>query len=320
MQRGGPRGRHPEQDAGGPARSGTDEPEASPYFQDDLPPPRARNKRRRALWATGVAIVLLAGLIAALTIRRAPADAAPAVAVSVGRAIASRTALGTLSVVVDSAEGRTAGAGTADLDFALGEMSAQVVLDDDGENMTLNERYVRGEIFEQIPGLSDLVPGKSWVSVELSDAAQITGGRAGGFAGGGNPTAMLALLTRRGDKARSTGPTSIDGVQVTGYRIKLNPSVIDQELSTAALPQWTGSAMDGSALGNTYDSVFVDKKGELREFAVHSVIGVGPERITIDESLDLSEYGTAVTVIPPPPAEVVGIRQLLAEHPETTLT
>ena len=194
------------------------------------------------------------------------------------------------------------------------------MLDDDGENVTLNDRYVRGEIFEEIPGLSDLVPGKSWVSVELADATTITGGRTGGFAGGGNPTAMLALLSRHGDKARSTGSTSIDGVAVTGYRIKLDPSVIDQELSSADLPQWTGSAMDRSALGSTYDSVFVDRKGELREFAVHSVIGTGPDRITIDESLQLSEYGTPVTVTPPPSSQVVGIRQLLAADPETTLT
>ena len=284
---------------GGPVPSRADGPEPSPYFPEDVPKSRTGKNRGRIILATGATVALLAGLIGAATFHRQAGNGAPAVAISVGRAIASKTALGTLSVAVDSAEGRVAGAGTADLDFAVGDMSAQVILGDDGENFTLNERYIRGQIYEQIPDLSRLVPGKSWVSVELSGAAQVTGGRAGGFAGGGNPMAMLRLLSQQGDKASPTGSTSIDGIRVAGYRIDFDRSVVDQELSSADLPSWLGSAMDQTALGNTYATVFIDRQGFLRQFGVHSVIGAGPDRITIDESLVLSEFGTPVTVTRP---------------------
>jgi len=67
--------------------------------------------------------------------------------------------------------------------------------------------------------------------------------------------------------------------------------------------------------------VFIDDAGNLRSFAIHMQTTGASGATTVDETLDLSDYGTPVDISAPPAGQVESFEQLLqTAGPQGTAT
>jgi len=169
-------------------------------------------------------------------------------------------------------------------------------------------------VYEQIPGLAQVVPGKSWLSVDLSSLGASAGQSPSTLATGDNPTAMLRILAQQGNTVVPLGSSTLDGTTVQGYSVTLDPTAIKNKIAQDKLPSWMTDALSHVNIGDVDLDVYVDGTGLLRRFSLslsETVPTAGA--IRVDESLDFSDYGTTVTVSAPPPDQVVSLQQFLAQ-------
>jgi hypothetical protein len=174
--------------------------------------------------------------------------------------------------------------------------------------------YIAGAVYEQVPGLAQVVPGKSWLSVDLSSLGASAGQNPSALATGDNPTAMLRILAQQGNTVVPLGSSTINGVSVQGYSVTLDPTAIKNKIAQDKLPSWMADALSHLNIGDANLDVYVDGSGLLRRFRLslsETVPSAGTVRV--DESLDFSDYGTTVTVTAPPPDQVVSLQQFLAQ-------
>jgi hypothetical protein len=172
--------------------------------------------------------------------------------------------------------------------------------------------YVDGSVYENIPGLDQVIPGKSWVSVDLSSLGDSTSQSPSSLGTGDNPTAMLRLLTQQGNTVVPLGSSTLDGTSVQGYSVTLDSSAIKAKLAQAKLPSWMTSALSQVDIQNTTFKVYVDGAGLLRRMSVGFTMSAGSAgNVSVDETLDFSDYGSTVTVSAPPSDQVATLQQVL---------
>ena len=123
---------------------------------------------------------------------------------------------------------------------------------------------------------------------------------------------MLRLLAEQGNTVVPLGPSTIDGTVVQGYSVTLNAATIEAQLAHANLPSWMSSALSQINIESVTNNVYVDGSGLLRRYSV-SLTESAPSKgtITLDESLDFSDYGAPVSVSAPPAGQVVTFEQFL---------
>jgi hypothetical protein len=167
-------------------------------------------------------------------------------------------------------------------------------------------------VYETIPGLSTIAPGKTWVSIDLS-ALQKAAAQSPSTQGlGNNPGVMLQMLAQQGNTVVPLGASTIGGVAVNGYSVTVNPSSIEQQIKNADLPSWIQQAVGNLKVHDIAMKVYVDKAGLLRSFEVETSESSGSAgSVSFDETLDLSDYGTPVNVTAPPAGQVESYQQLL---------
>jgi hypothetical protein len=171
--------------------------------------------------------------------------------------------------------------------------------------------YIGGSVYESIAGLDQLVPGKSWISIDFGSLAT-SSQSSSAFGTGSNPTATLRLLAEQGNTVVPLGPSSIDGTAVQGYSVTLSAQRIKSQLAHANLPSWISSALSQVDIESVTNDVYIDGSGLLRRYSV-SLTESAPSKgtITLDESLDFSDYGAPVTVTAPPADQVMTFEQFL---------
>lgn len=274
-------------------------------------PPRSKRRGRILIV---VAMAAAAGLIAvalALVVPGGTRSAQAAVIESVNNAVASKTAHASLTMNVNS--GEMTGTGEGAIDFTNGAMDISMDMSSVEQGLKIRLVYLGGTIFEQIPQISQLFPGKSWVSLDLSSLAKASGG-SGAMNLGGNPAAMLRLLTQEGAAVNSVGNSDINGVPVKGYVVTIDPSFIQKQIHGADLPSWLSQAISKVNFQDATETVFIDSSGKLVRDTIHmamSLAGSNQPAVTMDESLDLSDYGTPVSISAPPAGQVVDLQQFL---------
>ena len=200
------------------------------------------------------------------------------------------------------------GTGSGDIDFTDNALQLQMTVGADGQRVPVQAIYQGGEIYESIPGLNTVVPGKSWVSIDLSSLENLEAQdpSAGGL--GSNPSVTLQMLAQQGNTVVPLGPSTVDGVAVDGYSVTVNPARAEQELKKANLPSWMQQAVTGLQVHDILLKVYVDKAGLLRSFTTQvseSTDATGS--VTFAETLDFSDYGQPVTVTAPPASQVEGL-------------
>jgi hypothetical protein len=282
------------------------------------PPQRSRSRRGPVVLGFA-AIAAVAAVVLALLLPAGQRSAQATVMASVTNAVASKTARATLTFDMNS--GQLTGTGAGVLNFSSGAMDIALGMRTPSLPQGLRVRaiYEGGVVFEQIPQLFDLPqfhslePGKSWVSLNLSGLVNASGGT-GALGSGGNPTAMLRILSQQGNAVVRSGTSVVDGTRVKSYTVTLNPAVLSREAGSATLPSWLRAALQHVTFQNASEVVFIDGSGRLKQFSIHMLIAAPstPQgSITVDETMDLSDYGVPVSITAPPSSQVLDFQRLL---------
>ena len=188
---------------------------------------RRRRRRRRTLLRASsltLAVVLAAGGSFLILGRHTNADAA--VVAAVNSSLSSRTA-----DLVISGSGGTASAqftisGTGAIDFGHNALRLTANFSTGADQLEEQEVYLNGVAYVN-PGkeLGQILPGKSWVSLNLGQLTSgITSSALGVGTGslGNDPAAVLRALGQDGNTATDIGSSAINGVPVEGYAVRVD--------------------------------------------------------------------------------------------------
>lgn len=203
--------------------------------------------------------------------------------------------------------------GSGSVNLTQSEMDLQMLVSAEGQQIPVKAVYVGGTIYESVPGIAQLVPGKSWVSIDPSPQLPLNqGGSSGALGAGGNPTGFLRLLAQQGNQVNPIGPATVDGIAVQVYSVALSQSRIKAELDDPDLPGWVRQMLSEVTVGGIDFDVYIDGQGLLRRETVSAQISVASNTLSVDETMDFSDYGTPVTVTAPPASAVTTFQNFLS--------
>jgi hypothetical protein len=230
-----------------------------------------------------------------------------------GDTVAARTARVTITASVaipgPGAAGATinmTGGGVTDLASRTGDLTLNVP----GAG-PVEERMVGGTEYTHYPsgaGSSQLPPGKTWISMNF---AELCGSSSAlGTAGAADPTSLLGQLRNASTSGlEDVGTARVGGVETTHYRASL-------DLTKAVKTQCSSGALSGviakeAARFHTMPvDVWVDGADRIRQMRMRLDLPVGSATAHMDMTVGFSDFGVAVNVVPPAPAETVDLTQL----------
>ncbi len=271
-------------------------------------PSTVRRRRRPLMVGAAVAVVAIVAVLVATVGSGSNADAA--IVTAVNSAIAQKGAHITFTGTVTTAGQTESLSGTGDVDFTNNAMQLAMDVDAGGQQEQVQLLYVESTIYEGLPQIAQLAPGKSWVSLDFSSLTQSSAGGAGQL--GGNPLAALHALAASGNAVRSIGTSTVDGQSVQGYAVTLNRQAIEGALKSGKVPEWVSHALAQIHSVGATEDVYLDGAGKLVRVSsslVESVKSAGS--VDVQASYELSDYGTPVSITAPPASEVLSLSQFL---------
>jgi len=221
-----------------------------------------------------------------------------------------------LTVTMDGSAAGTSlqAAGTGSIDFVHNALELQLSEDESGQQVTVQALYIDGVMYLGSPQLDQVIPGKSWLSIDVSALQKAAGEAPSGGLGalGNDPAVELQMLAQQGNTVVPTGPSTIDGVAVDGYSVHINPATVANELKDTDLPSWIRQAAAQLKVQDTTMDVFVDHAGLLRAVRMHvkETLASGPSS-DMTMTIGLSDYGAPVAVTAPPADQVESFPQFL---------
>ena len=164
--------------------------------------------------------------------------------------------------------------------------------------------YMRSSVFSQL----GLPPNKQWIKVDLGQLAQQRGIDLSSLAGT-SPTPTSALSYLRGSgRVREVGKESIDGVETTHYRVR-----VDLEKAVARSDAITQEALRrvirASGVKTLPVDVWIDGKDYVRRVQYAQRAAGKDVKVT----MNLHDYGKPVTVKPPPADSVVDLMHAVGQ-------
>jgi hypothetical protein len=280
-------------------------------------------KRSRTPVAAGLSVLVVLLLVAgAFVIFGGSRSASAEVIDAVNSTLGDKTAQISMNETITTAGKTLTATGTGAMDFTHEALQVNLNASLDGQQVPIEADYVAGVIYEQIPGLDQILPGKSWISLDLSSLQNASASSQDPSAQnvGANPSVILRALAQQGNSVVALGPSTLDGVAVNGYAVKMNAAAVSQQLKKANLPAWIRQSLVGLKTHDINLKVYVDNSDLLRSFQFQTTESKGSSGpIDISETLDFSHYGTPVSVTVPPADQVASFQQLLqAEQAQTT--
>jgi hypothetical protein len=195
---------------------------------------------------------------------------------------------------------------TVDASSALGAANLPAA----GGNIELRYLQENGDpvIYANAPALSAFIPGgKNWVRVDVAQAAQKLGVDLSGLAATAtqNPASVLTLLRANGS-VETVGTKTVNGVSTTHYR-----ATIDLTKAAANFGS-TGQEALGRLLAHGGPStipvdVWIGDDGYIHKLTLDESVGGGH----VGLMLDISDYGTSVTVTAPPASDTLDATDLV---------
>jgi hypothetical protein len=271
--------------------------------------------------AAGVLVLgALAGVGAFVVGQRGNAAASEAVTSAASKTLAAQSAdmSMTMHIAVLGHDESITGSGAFDFANQTGTFSVnlpggtgnqvteQVLYD--GKTVYVNVGNLLGSLGRLGSLGNDLTQGKQWVSV---DTSKFGSGNAGALGGGldtfGNPASMLQQLQSEGGTVTSLGPTTYDGTPVTAYSVALPPS--DLEKGMGELPSSLQHALSGVTPPNILAKVYVANGNLLKAIELPISFSVMGHPVSEDMTMVFSNFGTPVSVTPPPASEVIPFSQ-----------
>jgi hypothetical protein len=268
-----------------------------------------KNGRRLAM--VSIAVVLIAAIVGGVFLfGGSSSDADAAVIRAVDHALGGNTASISVSEQVTVAGTSVDLSGTGDIDFAHDAFEANLSGVVDGHTLTVEALYLQGSVYEGLPQISQLAPGKSWLSLNLSSLAK-EDQSSSASALGSNPLAALQTLAQQGNTVAPLGTSTVDGQTVQGYSVTINPSVVQRELDSTNLPAWMKKDASQVTFGSGTEKVYINGTTLVQMATTVSESTTTAGVVSVNESLDFSNYGTPVTITAPPSKETLPFSQFL---------
>lgn len=256
-------------------------------------------------------VVLTAAAVTTLLLTN-KSDADAAVASAVTSAINDRTAIFSLNGSIAIAGHSIPVVGFGQTDFTQNALQMLMKIDassfGDGD-VTEDAIYLDKVMYLNAGDLvGNVLPGKSWLSLDLS---QLNGGNGalgqlgvGGSTMSNDPVETLKVLGEDGNHATDLGPSTVNGQPVEGYSVSVDPAAIRAQMANEHLPSWMRQAV--SSVSNPHETykVYVNKSGELAGMTTNASMTVGGQSVTESISMDFSKYGSPVNVTAPPAEQV----------------
>jgi hypothetical protein len=275
------------------------------------PAPTGRHRIGFKVLSVALAAIVVAGGSFLLFGRRTNADAA--VAQAVNSALASNSA----DLVISGSAGADGAtftiSGTGAVDFQQNSLQMAIHLSGAGQQITEQAVYLDKVIYLNLGDkIGQVLPGKSWLSLDLS---QLSGQGASSLGGdspfSSDPAAALQALRQEGNTATDLGPSTVNGTKVEGYSVQVNPATIKKEIAQANLPAWMKQAADSVSETNVNYKVFVDTSGHLARMTTDLTASTSGTSVKEGFSMDFVHYGTPVNITAPPSGEVATFQSFL---------
>jgi hypothetical protein len=201
-----------------------------------------------------------------------------------------------------SVSGLAAGAvtvtGTGAADFSSNEVAlaidlpasvAKLIPGGSASPEVINAVLAGGTIYAEIPNLAGLV-GAPWISVALpSGASTAISGIFTKVANAlGNVRAIDALAKKHGAKVTKLGTSTVNGVEATGTKIVVTSSKSGKVHTVTA-------------------SLWADSSDQLIQATVAAGASTKVGTVGVSATVNLTGYGSAVTITVPPPSQVKAI-------------
>jgi hypothetical protein len=207
------------------------------------------------------------------------------------------------------------GTGTGVIDFAH-RLADLTVNEPTGQS--IEERLIGTNAYVKLPPqLAQTQPqlrGKSWLHQQLpsNDTASLGFGSSG--SGASDPTSVLRLVSMVSNSVAKVGTASIRGTQTTHYR-----AIVDFGKAAAkhGLPPAQIQTLEKALGTNTFPvDLWIDGQGVARRMQFHfplakaTTTSAAGQSGQITETLDLYDFGTPVSVQPPPASQVANLSAL----------
>jgi hypothetical protein len=172
----------------------------------------------------------------------------------------------------------------------------------------ITEIFLPPKAYIKIPGGTGatLPKGKSWIAVNAGTSAGLDTSLLSTFGGGTDPADLLASLTAISTSVTNLGTTTIRGVQVTGYRVDIDPAK-----AAARVPSWerAGFLQFTSSLGHGTIpvDVWVDSQNLVRQVKLSLRLpssSGAPASTRVVQVTDFYDFGVPVRVSAPPASEI----------------
>jgi hypothetical protein len=169
----------------------------------------------------------------------------------------------------------------------------EIILKEDGDFVT----YMQvGFLASQIPG------GKQWVKLDLSKLGKSQGLDFNQLLSGSQlqPTDLLSLLKTEGANVRKVGPARVDGTATTHYHVTVDlaKALEARGLSSPLL------AAAAAAMPTIPEDVWIGNDGLVHRLKLAVSTQHLGKSVRLAMAMDLSDYGTSVTIAAPPQSDV----------------
>jgi hypothetical protein len=235
---------------------------------------------------------------------------------------AARTTLGADTAKVSlevSYQGSRAGAvplatGQGVVDFATDAMDLTLQVMPGGSTpkpLTLEIRKVGNRVWIRIPSMLAAPGGARWASASASDLGRGMPSAPFGPFAATDAASMLELLEGVSTGSIAVEHTTLDGVAVTEYRMRIALSkVIDRVQQQSPGVDLHGvESLVTDLVGNSIPAtVWVDDTNHVRQIQVSLDAAGGLGAVTA--TIGFSDFGIPVSVVPPPANETVPLSQL----------
>jgi hypothetical protein len=170
--------------------------------------------------------------------------------------------------------------------------------------VTGNVLFMRSSVFAQT-----LTEGKEWIKVDLVELAKRRGADLSSFLNASpTPTNALAYLAGASE-VKKVGSESVQGVKSTHYEVTVDLQRAASR-ATGAVRASLERAISQSRLKTLPLDVWVDGSGYIRKVNYEERAGGGqPAEVT----MELHDFGTSVSIKPPPSAAVVDLMKTLQQ-------
>jgi hypothetical protein len=256
-----------------------------------------------------VAVVLAGAGVAGYELSRSGTDAGTALTSAVATTVQSKTADVAMSISIAAGGPSVTIAGNGDSDLANNATNLTLTFSSGGQPFTERAVTDGATAYYNIgPLVGEVVPGKSWVSMDVGKSAS----GSSSFGAGGifsDPNTLIAVIGAPDTAMHALGPSVVGGDRVQQYAVDLGPVGIKKALSSETLPSNLRAEMSMVHYSQLDYVVGVDGTNHVTQVRTTGAYSAAGEQFTVNATMDMSDFGTPVTVVRPPANEVVSFQR-----------